>query len=148
MVESIIKPLRPTGPGWAKVHNPEMAKTGYPSETFAHQQGFLVISAVEVAVAATPGEPEKGPEYHISISRWLPPFTGPSRASSADAVWVLSMFGDPKRFEEDNHVPDGVVRNFWSPVAEQYIGLDCACKDDEPETKQDKGDFVWRGVTR
>ncbi len=147
MVESVIKPLQPTGRGWTRVRNPGMAKTGYPSETFAHQQGFLVISAVEVA-KAEPGEPEKGPEYHISISRWLPPFTEPSRASSADAIWILSMFADSRRFEEDNHVPGGVVRNFWSPVADPLVGLECPCKDNEPTVKEDKGDFIWRGITR
>jgi hypothetical protein len=49
--------------------------------------------------------------------------------------------------DEDNHVPGGFVRNFWKPVAEKLIGHVCPCKDNEPEMAENKGDFVWRGIT-
>ena len=48
--------------------------------------------------------------------------------------------------EEDNHVPGGFVRNYWLSVAENLIGHECQCKTTEPAIKEDKGDFVWRGV--
>jgi hypothetical protein len=144
MTESIIKPLHPTGPGWKRA--PNKIPSHYALSTWAHEQGFLVMSAVEVVTES--GKTSNGPEYHISISKWVPPFDHPRRASSTDAVWILSQFADPARFEEDNHVPGGAARHFWSPVAEKLIGLECACKGDEPVVREDKGDFIWRGVTR
>lgn len=47
--------------------------------------------------------------------------------------------------EEDNHVPSGFVRNFFNPVAEHLIGIECPCKATEPTMVEDKGEFVWRG---
>ena len=48
---------------------------------------------------------------------------------------------------EDNHVPGGFVRNFWRPVADRFSGYECACVATEPAIVEDKGDFVWRGIT-
>ncbi|AHC47973.1 hypothetical protein AX27061_3513 [Achromobacter xylosoxidans NBRC 15126 = ATCC 27061] len=48
---------------------------------------------------------------------------------------------------EDNHVPSGRVRNFWRPVADRWAGYECPCQENEPAMREDKGDFVWRGVT-
>jgi hypothetical protein len=120
------------------------ATLGYEGECWFHRATCLfAISAVEVA--APEGGVSKGPEYHVSIS--LQTLAGPARCTSADAVFVLAAF-DLLEAEEDNHVPNGLVRNFWRPVAEPLIGLECACKADEPAIVEDKGDFVWRGVTR
>lgn len=140
---SIIKPKRPTGNGWKRIHNPmtpDLDALGFPHETWSHQAtGIFTISAVEVAKEL--GQPDLGPEYHLSVSN------GGQRCSSADALWALSEFGllDAK---EDNHVPNGRVRNFWRPVADNLSGYECPCVDEEPAIKEDKGDFVWRGVTR
>lgn len=65
------------------------------------------------------------------------------RCDSTEAKWVLNQFGLDGA-EEDNHVPYGKVRNFWRTVAAPLIGLDCACKEEEPAFVEDKGDFVWR----
>ncbi|OTP79436.1 hypothetical protein PAMC26577_00815 [Caballeronia sordidicola] len=102
-----------------------------------------MISAVEVAAAE--GGIDKGPEYHISISKQSK--HGPGRCTTAEAVWVCGQF-ELLEAEEDNHVPNGVVRNFWRPVADRLVGIECACKGDEPAIVEDKGDFIWRGVTR
>jgi hypothetical protein len=112
---------------------------GYPVEAWEHTSGLFVLSAVEVAVDK-PGETPLGPEYHLSISM------NGGRCSSADALFVLAAFGlsDAK---EDNHVPNGHVRNFWRYVADNLSGYECACVDNEPAIKEDKGDFVWRGIT-
>ncbi|WP_261533582.1 hypothetical protein [Burkholderia multivorans] len=145
MIESVIKPRRPKADGWKFMGpaSPE-ATLGYEGECWFHRASCLfAISAVEVA--APEGGVSKGPEYHVSIS--LQTLAGPARCTSADAVFVLAAF-DLLEAEEDNHVPNGLVRNFWRPVAEPLIGLECACKADEPAIVEDKGDFVWRGVTR
>jgi hypothetical protein len=145
MTQSIIKPRRPTGSGWVQDDAPPPAVTlGFEGETWFHGPSQLfVISAVEVAAAE--GGIDKGPEYHISISRQRP--YGSTRCTTADAMWVLAAF-DLIEAEEDNHVPHGIVRNFWRPVADRLVGLECACKADEPAIVENKGDYVWRGVTR
>lgn len=139
---SIVQPKTPLGQGWLKIANPatrQLDEIGYPHETWIHQEtGLFAISAVEVAHEE--GKFDLGPEYHLSIS------LNGSRCSSADALFVLAAFGltDAK---EDNHVPSGRVRNFWRPVADHLSGYECPCVDQEPAIKEDKGDFVWRGVT-
>lgn len=145
MTHSIIKPRRPTGSGWVQDTPPAPAVTlGFEGETWLHVPSRLtIISAVEVATPE--GGIDKGPEYHISISKWTP--NGPARCSSAAASWVLAVF-DLIEAEEDNHVPGGIVRNFWRPVADRFVGIECSCKADESAIAEDKGDYVWRGVTR
>ena len=140
MTESIIKPKTPSGTGWVKIHNPIAAlrSLGYPHATWRHHaNGLLVISAVEVAT--DPGQPSLGPEFHLSISQ------NGARCSAADALWVLAQFNltDAK---EDNHVPGGKVRNFWRPVADHLSGYECPCTEVEPAIREDKGDYVWRGL--
>lgn len=140
----IIKPKRPIGPGWRQCQPPPAWVTlGFAGESWQHAEHRLnVISAVEVA---DDGDGiDKGPEYHISIS--LQAFDGSTaRCSRADAIWVLGQF-DLLEAEEDNHVPNGLVRNFWRPVTDKLVGLECACKDAEPAMVEDKGDFIWRGT--
>lgn len=139
----IIKPKRPAGPGWRKGEPPPAwATLGFTGETWIHLENRLqVISAVEVA---NDGDGiDKGPEFHVSISTWRGGTT--ARCSSADALWVLGQF-DLLDAEEDNHVPNGMVRNFWRPVADKLVGIECACKDAEPAMREDKGDYIWRGV--
>lgn len=139
---SVIQPLTPAGPGWTEIPAtaaPTLLRDGYPFRIFVHKTHLQVISAVEVANDQIP---PKGPEYHISISR-LDETLRPYRCTSAEATWVLRQF-NLDGAEEDNHVPDGVVRNFWRPVAEPLVGLECVCKAEEPAIVEDKGDFVWR----
>jgi hypothetical protein len=145
---NIIDPKRPTGNGWMQypLHPAFAARVakmgGFPTETWAHEgAGLFVITSVEVA--NEPGEPELGPEYHISVSA-----LGMNRRCSPEqASWVLAAFGLPDA-REDNHVPSGKVRNFWRPVADRLSGYECPCVGDEPAIREDKGSFVWRGVTR
>lgn len=138
-VPSIVQPLRPKSGAWQPVRIPKMATLGFAGEAWIDpQRGFSVISAVEVA--KDKDGIDRGPEYHISIGR-----TDATRASSADAQDVLREFGLDGA-EEDNHVPHGMVRNFWRPVADHLVGIECACKADEPAMREDKGDYVWRGT--
>lgn len=140
MIESVIKPLQPRADalGWESVAGrlPSLSPMGYPFLMFRHLLGFGVISAVEVA--KDDDGIERGPEYHISISK------NGGRCTAEEAQLVLKDFG-LEGAEEDNHVPSGFVRNFWRPVADPMVGLECACKESEPKMVEDKGDFVWRG---
>lgn len=136
---SITSVKRPAGPGWRELPCDKRATMGYPGRTFYHEKtGLAVISAVEVA---DDGKIDKGPEYHISISKQK--LSAPTRCNSNEAKWVLREFRMDGA-EEDNHVAHGVVRNFWRPVADRFVGLECECKAEEPAIVEDKGDFVWR----
>lgn len=140
----VIKPLSPRVPGWIKKPVPAEMQTGFPIEVYVNPaHGFVVMSAVEVAV--DPHGPELGPEYHLSISA-SSRTGGKKRIALSDAKAVLRQFGMEGAIE-DNHVPNGFVRNYWRPVAESLVGIECSCKDIEPEIKQDKGDFIWRPVS-
>lgn len=140
-MNQIIPPLRPNEKdGWIRLANPPAwVSLGYAAERWLHEgQDLCVISAVEVAKDAD--GIDRGPEYHISIS-----LGGRSRCTSQQAKQVLADFGCDGA-EEDNHVPGGFVRNFWRPVADRFIGLQCACKEAEPAIVENKGDFIWRGT--
>lgn len=142
MLESVIKPKQPTGAGWHQVKGVvlPLAGEGFPYAAWEHAaSGLFAISAVEVATEKV-GVPALGPAYHLSIS------LNGRRCSSADAAWVLGQF-DLTDALEDNHVPSGKVRNFWRYVAEGLSGMECPCTDEEPAIREDKGDFVWRGIS-
>lgn len=142
-VESIIKPKKPKGAGWlyGGAHDTglgfECHRWYYPDRS------IQVLSALEVA--RDPDDIDKGPEYHVSVSDCSGP--RPQRLNRSDTRFVLKAFG-MEDADEDNHVPFGVVRNFWMPVNENLQGYVCPCKDEEPAIVEDKGDYVWRGVTR
>lgn len=140
MIESIIKPKAPKGSDWV-IHavDREVVSLGYPAVGYLHKlTNIFVISAVEVVV---PDDIDRGPEYHISISK------NGGRCTSNEAKWVLRQF-NLEDAEEDNHVPHGIVRNFWLPVAENIIGHECSCKETESVMKEDQGDFIWRGINK
>lgn len=141
LAKSIIPPLRPKGEDWLRMPDmPLRYSMGYECEVWKHGGLQLgVMSAVEVATDKD--GIDRGPEYHISISKHDAP--RPRRCTSEEARFVLGAFG-LEGAEEDNHVPNGVVRNFWRAVAEPMVGLECACKADEPAIREDKGDYVWR----
>ena len=152
-MRSIIAPLVPIGAHWHAVEvPPPLRRLGYPAAAWIGpldaERYVQVFSAVEVA--RDPGQPDLGPEYHLSICcRRTDPKVdrGPERIDSHDARAILEQFG-LDGWTEDNHVPGGMVRNFWRPVAEPLVGWTCKCVDDEPAIREDGGDFVWRGLTR
>lgn len=136
-VISIIQPKQPQGTGWVE-QDASALQSPYPLKAWAHECGLFCLSAVEVANEV--GQPELGAEYHLSISM------NGQRCTSAEASFALNAFNlnDAK---EDNHVPSGKVRNFWRPVADHLSGYECPCVNDEPAIKEDKGDYIWRGVS-
>lgn len=138
-IPSIISPKQPIVIGWQQLSSPpSWVSLGYPAKMYLHPAtGLCVISAVEVA--ADQDGIDRGPEYHLSITK------NGSRCTQQEALEVLRQFGLDGS-EQDNHVPSGIARHFWQPVAESLIGMDCACKDSEPVIREDKGDYEWRGV--
>ena len=137
-IRSIVSVLRPQVPGWREVDWAVPGLAG-PHRAFFHDRASLgVISAVEVV----DDKVIKGPEYHLSISRQHRTL-GTRRCTSEEARWVLVQFRC-EGAKEDNHVPGGMVRNFWRPVADHLVGRECLCVADENAISEDKGDFIWR----
>src|SRR5690242_16361735 len=85
---SLTRCLAPKGAGWREI--PVRAGAfGQPARAFFYDARHLaVISAVEVA---DDGKIDKGPEYHVSISKQT--VLGPTRCDSNEAKWVLDQFG-------------------------------------------------------
>lgn len=140
-VTSVIQSLKPKGENWMElpVSMPTMAESITATSWINRQYGFFVISAVE---KADQGDGiDRGPEYHLSFTRRTS--RGPERVDTNEANWILKEFG-LEGAEEDNHVPYGKARNFWRTVREDMVGLECACKDEEPKIRENKGDYIWR----
>ena len=136
---TVIQPLKPSTKDWEELRVDAWVSLGYDCQSWLHKSGFYVISAVEVV--DDPKQVKVGPEYHLSMSLQTP--QGPQRVDSNDAKWILKEFG-LEGAEEDNHVQNGKARNFWRPVNNNAVGLECPCKDSEPKTIEDKGDFIIR----
>jgi hypothetical protein len=120
-VVSLVQPKRPRLAGWREVAVPPLPWDREPlaMAAFFHEGASLgVLSSVEFI---DDGKVD-GPEYHLSISRQHRTL-GTRRCSSNDARWVLVQFGIPEAIE-DNHVPSGLVRNFWRPVADPLVRLE------------------------
>lgn len=147
MIHDIIKPLEPQFPAdWltdGDIRRQMRPPSNYPCVGWFHPKLRLrVLSAVEVAI--DPGQPSKGPEYHISVTKQVV-IAGQlmlERCSAEEGKWVLREFGAFDGWEEDNHVPGGKARNYWRTVAENLIGKECACK--ETEHKVVEGDYEHR----
>lgn len=141
---NIIKPLQPIRDGWES-WGEHTVMLGYPCERWFHPSSEIqVISAVEVANDKDGSS--NGPEYHISVSRLRNPLSRapkPERVDTNDAKFVLAEFGVDGA-EEDNHVPNGIARHFWRPVASGLVGKECKCKAEEVVIRENRGDFIWR----
>lgn len=139
-VVSIAQVKRPRFPTWREIPvvGP-IATSPYPKRAFFHDQSSLsVFSAVEFI---DDGKVD-GPEYHLSIAKQHRT-RGTTRCTGNEARWVLKQF-DLEGAIEDNHVPGGMVRNFWRPVAEPMVGRPCPCIEAENAIAEDKGDYIWR----
>jgi hypothetical protein len=145
IIESVIKVLRPIRHGWMRQPAPPvLVREGYPIERWVTLNGQIqVLTAVEVATDKD--GTSNGPEYHISVTRisMKAGVVQVGRIDTTDAKWVLAEFGLDGA-EEDNHVPGGMARNFWRPVASGLIGKECKCKAEEVVIRENKGDYVWR----
>lgn len=138
---SLIQVRRPRFADWRECPLDALRwrHTNGPIRSFFHDKSSLaVLSAVEYVADGN----ADGPEFHISISRQHRTL-GTRRCSSTEARWVLKQFGLEEAVE-DNHVPGGLVRNFWRPVADAMVGYECHCVAGEPAIVEDRGDYVWR----
>jgi hypothetical protein len=103
--------------------------------------GAQVISAVE-----TP-EPEKGPEWHVSVTT-LGVGGKVVRAGRGVVAMVLRDFGMTAE-GEDNHVRGGKARHFWLAVNPDKRGA-CPCVATERAEVTpipgagEEGEFVYR----
>lgn len=134
-MQSIIQPKQPSNPTWVKFRvdlNMGFAAVGYHHPRL----NLNVISAVEAV------EKDIGPEYHLSISRCSGAGL-PRRCSAEEARMVLKQF-DAEAATEDNH--SSIIRNYWLPVNQALVGMDCDCKTDE--TAIIEADFEWRPLTK
>lgn len=139
-VISVVQSLKPKGPGWIELPvPPHMLEMSAVIKAWMHAHGFTVLSAVEKA--SDPDGIDRGPEYHLSFSKEARGVR--MRVDQNEAKWLLEEFG-LEGAEEDNHVPNGIVRNYWRPVRDDMVGLECVCKDEEPVIREDKGDYIWR----
>lgn len=140
-MESLIKPLTPNGNYWECVGRvPRELLFGYEGFYWHFPpRRFFVISALEVVA---PERVDLGPEYHVSLTkrdrkdRML-------RTTRFEADFVVQAFG-LEDADEDNHVPGGIARNFWLPVAEHLRGYVCPCKETEQPIHDKLNDYTWR----
>ncbi len=141
MIHDIIKPLAPSGDGWIGGEDVrQYMRSAFPLTAWSHPQlQLFVLSAVEVA--SDTDDVSRGPEYHLSVSKQYQRGV-PSRCSAEEGAFVLKTFGGLDGWEEDNHVPNGRVRNYWRAVAENMVGRECACKESEHRVVE--GDFEYR----
>lgn len=145
-VPLIVKPLRPNGPGWEQW---PADTSRWPAQPYAIERWYnrahetQILSSIEIILPE--GARESRPEYHISVSGLKHLATKNYRCSDSRARWVLKQIGLDGWFE-DNHVPHGLVRNFWRPVGEPHVGEVCPCVNEEPAVREMKGDYVWRGA--
>lgn len=153
---AILQPLRPKGGGWMRCENlpPEFYEREGIARPYVlerwYNRGHEVLAFTAIESVTKEGTAVDRLEYHISVSgrRQIDAdgnFGPPYRVSRSRAAWTLRCFG----FEdglEDNHVPGGLVRNFWRPLNEKEIGEVCKCVDAEPAIREMKGDYVWRGL--
>jgi hypothetical protein len=134
---SIVQPLAPTGNGWREFQPPQVIlNEGWPVRGF-FIGNISIFSSVEV-VEKVDGS-GLGPEYHVSLSKVVPR-SHIERVPLDQALAIMRKFGDG--WLEDNHVPNGKVRNFWRPVAEKLTEEECPCVETEPAVIE--GDYVWR----
>src|SRR5260370_41876023 len=121
-VPLIVHPLAPKGGGWAEW---DCDTSRWPSQPYAIKryynrgQEMQVLSAIEMILPE--GSRDGRPEYHLSVSGLAFGADRPYRVSDSRARWVLKAF-DLEGWFEDNHVPGGLVRNYYGPSSMGGIG--------------------------
>lgn len=143
----IVKPYRPTTGGWIRVEVawPRDRLQPYVIEKYYNRgQELQVITAIEMVEPDGVVKLAPRAEFHVSVSglKWMAP--APYRVSDSRARWAMRQFGFDG-YTEDNHVPDGIARNYWRPLADHLQGEVCKCLEREPAIHAMKGDYVWRG---
>lgn len=146
---AILKPFRPITGGWVEWQanwrswGPDGAVPYVIERWYNRGQELQVLSSIESV------DPEDGSgrrlEYHVSVSGLKYGADRPYRVSDSRARFALKAFGFDG-YTEDNHVPHGIVRNYWRPIEDRLQGIECPCVDEEPAFREMQGDFTWRGT--
>jgi hypothetical protein len=89
--------------------------------------GIIALSSIHVI--------DGKEQYHLSFS------DQGERLPAGVMEAILRQWG-ALAFEEDNHVPNGKVRNFWWIVGRDLPQI-CPCKNEE-EPHEEEGGYVWR----
>ena len=135
-IGDIIKPKEPINPGWR--FRGSIPSLEHQTLYYEHPAMGLLVGS---GLAVDADHVDIGPQWHISVS-----YKGQSRCTPEQAQWALKEFGFDDAALEDNHVPGGICRNFWRPVADRFAGMACECQDKETAMIEDKGSYIWRAV--
>lgn len=119
---SMTSPLRPKDGSW--VEEGKCQHTG--AIMWKNVFNIVALSAVEVVQGKE--------QYHLSFSE------SGRRISNGLMEAILRQWGAEK-FEEDNHVPNGKVRNYWWIIGETLQICPCVAVE-EPHVEE--GGYVWR----
>lgn len=96
--------------------------------------GFLWENSMGARAISSIHEIDGKPQYHVSFSH---------QGQRINHGWMEPLLKqwNIESFEEDNHVPNGKVRNFWKSFDPEQ--KQCRCKDIE-EPHEEVGGYVWR----
>lgn len=105
-----------------------------PRGWHAHAKGFMWENCFGVRAISSISLVYGKPQYHVSFS------------DNGKRIGITFMEAVLKQwritdFEEDNHVPNGKVRNYWKPFDPE--AKECRCKETEPP-HEETGGYVWR----
>lgn len=97
-------------------------------------KGFRWENAMNVIAISSIHEIDGKPQYHVSFS---------DRGVRIAQGWMEALLKQwqIEDFEEDNHVPNGQVRNYWKPFDPEL--KECQCKQTEVP-HEEEGGYVWR----
>lgn len=97
-------------------------------------QGYFYLNLMDVIAISSIHEIKGKPQYHVSFSH---------AGQRIPQGWMEALLRqwDIANWEEDNHAPNGRVRNFWKPFDPEV--KECACKIIE-EPHEEEGGYVWR----
>lgn len=62
---------------------------------------------------------------------------------ATDLAPLLLNVAPAQRILQPLRPPNGIVRNYWRPIAENLSPV-CHCVETEPKIVEDKGDYIWR----
>lgn len=118
-------PVKPKEGSWRKADFGSLPGSEQ-CEWYTNPFGVVACSTVEIVNGRL--------EYHVSFS------VNGDRVPQGFMEALIRQWG-LESFEEDNHVPNGKVRNFWHKVEGRQEA--CPCKENEKPTEE-VGGYVWR----
>lgn len=98
-------------------------------------QGFKYQNVMGVIAISSIHLIDGKPQWHVSFSH---------QGQRIPQGWMESLLSQwgLQGWDEDNHVPNGKVRNYWKPVQKTDPQV-CPCKANE-EPHLEEGGYIWR----